>query len=324
MPYNLFCKVGDLMITNFEHIIDLLRIKKDLITRLESLLYDGTVEIKENKSGKYLYIRKRIGNRVTSKYIDKYSDILYASMIKITKEAQGIHKRIKSIDNELIKLGYTDEDLSDKVINNVTFAKKNMKANIHYLAMLEGLKTSFQQTANIVDNGIVNGILAEDVQQILNLKFAWEFILDKTLLKAKSDYNVLFYIVKKINEGFFDEYGRIRGVPARIIGSSYKPPIPNEIKIKEDIDRILKLDLEPIDIAIELFLYVMKGYFFVDGNKRTAFLYANHYLLVNGEGLIVVPYSAFVDFKKLMYDYYEDVDTVSIKKFIKEQCWQKK
>ena len=57
------------MITNFEHIIDLLRIKKDLITRLESLLYDGTVEIKENKSGKYLYIRKRIGNRVTSKYM---------------------------------------------------------------------------------------------------------------------------------------------------------------------------------------------------------------------------------------------------------------
>ena len=67
----------------------------------------------------------------------------------------------------------------------------------------------------------------------------------------------------------------------------------------------------------------MKGYFFVDGNKRTAFLYTNHYLLVNGEGLIVIPYSAFVDFKKLMYDYYEDVDTVSIKKFIKEQCWQK-
>lgn len=311
------------MDSNFEIIKELLRKKTDYLSRLSLLPYNGTVEIKENKSGKYLYIRKRQKNTITSTYIDKYSDLLYESMVKVTKESKELNRLIRIIDKELINLGYSNEPLSEHIIENVRFAKSNMKANIHYLAMLEGIKLSFQQTANIVDNGIINGILAGDVQQILNLKFAWEFILDKTILNTKSDYNVLLYIVKKINEGFFDEYGRVRGVPTRIVGSSYIPPIPNEEKIKEDIDNILNLDLEPIDVAIELFLYVMKGYFFVDGNKRTAFIYVNHYLIVNGVGLIVVPYSSFTEFKKLMFDYYEDIDVVSIKNFIKEKCWQR-
>ena len=311
------------MNTNFELIQELLRKKSDYITRLGLLHYDGTVEIKENKSGKYLYIRKRQKDKITSTYIDKYSDMLYESMIRITKEAKELNKLIRSVERELKTLGYSDEPLSKQILENVKFANNNMKTNIHYLAMLEGIKLSFQQTSNIVDNGIVNGILAKDVQQILNLKFAWEFILDKTILTAKSDYNILLYIVKKINEGFFDEYGRVRGVPTRIVGSNYIPPIPNEEKIKKDIDNILHLDLEPIDIAIELFLYVMKGYFFIDGNKRTAFIYVNHYLIVNGTGLIVVPYSSFTEFKKLMYDYYEDKDINSIKNFIKDKCWQR-
>ena len=311
------------MNTNFELIQELLRKKSDYITILGLLHYDGTVEIKENKSGKYLYIRKRQKDKITSTYIDKYSDMLYESMIRITKEAKELNKLIRSVERELKTLGYSDEPLSKQILENVKFANNNMKTNIHYLAMLEGIKLSFQQTSNIVDNGIVNGILAKDVQQILNLKFAWEFILDKTILTAKSDYNILLYIVKKINEGFFDEYGRVRGVPTRIVGSNYIPPIPNEEKIKKDIDNILHLDLEPIDIAIELFLYVMKGYFFIDGNKRTAFIYVNHYLIVNGTGLIVVPYSSFTEFKKLMYDYYEDKDINSIKNFIKDKCWQR-
>ena len=57
-----------------------------------------------------------------------------------------------------------------------------MKSNIYDQAILEGVATSFPQTEDIIDNGIVNGMTASDVQKILNLKHAWEFILDRDVI----------------------------------------------------------------------------------------------------------------------------------------------
>ena len=50
----------------FPEIQELLQQRADLTARLNLLAYDGTPEIKENKSGRYLYVRKRVGSRVTS------------------------------------------------------------------------------------------------------------------------------------------------------------------------------------------------------------------------------------------------------------------
>lgn len=54
--------------SNFNIIQELLRKKADLQTRLNFIPYTGTPEIKENKSGKYLYMRKREFGRLTSQY----------------------------------------------------------------------------------------------------------------------------------------------------------------------------------------------------------------------------------------------------------------
>ena len=66
-----------------------------------------------------------------------------------------------------------------------------MKANIYDQAVLEGVATSFPQTEDIIDNRTVNGMTANDIQKILNLKHAWEFILDNDVIQAKSDYYLL-------------------------------------------------------------------------------------------------------------------------------------
>ncbi|MBQ6862674.1 MAG: cell filamentation protein Fic, partial [Clostridia bacterium] len=62
---------------NYPQIQELLQQRADLLARLQLLPYDGTPEIKENQSGKYLYIRKRVGSRLTSTYVDVYSEELY-------------------------------------------------------------------------------------------------------------------------------------------------------------------------------------------------------------------------------------------------------
>ena len=43
-----------------------------------------------------------------------------------------------------------------------------MKSNIYDQAILEGVVTSYPQTENIIDNGTVNGMTANDIQNILN------------------------------------------------------------------------------------------------------------------------------------------------------------
>ena len=157
----------------------------------------------------------------------------------------------KTMEYRLICRGsYSDREISVKVQQNLDFARANMKSNIYDQAILEGVATSFPQTEDIIDNGIVNGMTATDVQKILNLKHAWEFVLDRDVIAYPTDYSILCYIAKLVNEGFFQDGGRIRGVPVKIGGSSYVPPLPIETIVKEQLSEILQRDMPSDEKAI--------------------------------------------------------------------------
>ena len=313
---------GDPGMNEFDEIQKLLQDKADCQARINLIPYDGTPEVKENASGKYLYIRKRIGSRLTSTYVDVYSEELYQLLVRNARELRELKKKIRLIDKQLAGLGYVSSELNPRVIQNLDFARANMKANIYDQAVLEGVATSFPQTEDIIDNGTVNGMTAEDIQKILNLKHAWEFILDSDVVQAKSDYYLLCHIAKLVNEGFFTDGGRIRGVPLAIGGSSYKPPIPVESAVKERIDEILTSGQDSIDIAVELCMYSMKTQIFIDGNKRAAVIFANHYLIAHGQGFLVIPEEHVPEFKKKLVAFYEGEDIHIIGEFLKKNCWK--
>ena len=306
----------------FDEIQTLLRERADLNARLSLIPYEGTPEIKDVKEQKYLYTRKRVGSRVTSTYVGAYSDELYQLLLRNTREARELKKQIRKLDKRLAELGYQEGELAPRVTQNLDYARANMKANIYDQAVLEGVATSFPQTEEIIENGKVNGMTASDVQKILNLKHAWEFILDQDVIQAKSDYYVLCHIVRLVNEGFFADGGRIRGVPVTIGGSSYFPPLPIESVVKEHIENILQADIDDIDKSIRLCLYTMKTQVFIDGNKRAAIIYANHYLIAHGQGFLVIPEAHVSEFKKLLVAYYEGGDPERITDFLKVNCWK--
>lgn len=307
---------------SYTDIQELLHSRADLYARLNLLPYDGTPEVKEN-GGKYLYMRKRVGSRVTSTYVDVYSDELYQILLRTSREAKELRKQIRRVEKALAALGYNESELSAEVMLNLDFARMNMKLFIYEQAVLEGVATSFPQTEDIIENGQVNGMKASDVQKILNLKHAWEFILDKDVLSYGSDYSILSHIARLVNEGFFTNGGRIRGVPVAIGGSSYIPPLPIETVVMENITAITELSGDPIDIAIELCLYCMKTQIFNDGNKRASVIFANHYLISKAGGLLVIPEKDVPAFKKLLVAYYEDRDGGEIKAFMKNNCHRK-
>ena len=298
----------------------LLQERADYMARLNLIPYDGSPEIKENSSGKYLYIRKRVNGKLTSTYVDKYSEELYQLLLRNVKEARELKKQIRRIDKELAINGYVEGELSQDVIINLDFARANMKSNIYDQAVLEGVATTFPQTEEILENGTVSGMTADDVQKKLNLKHAWEFILDKDVIQAESNYYLLCHIAKLVNEGFFYDGGRIRGVPVTIGGTKYVPPIPQELQVKECIDKIINSNKEKIDIAIELCMYCMRTQIFIDGNKRASVIFANHYMIAHGLGLIVIPEAQVPEFKKKLVKYYEKSDIKEINKFLKDKC----
>ena len=277
------------MNNNYPQIQELLQRRADFQARLNLLPYDGNPEIKDRDGKQYLYIRKRVGSRLTSTYVDVYSDELYQLLLRNARDAREFRKNIRRLDKELAALGYSDTELSARVQLNLDFARANMKSNIYDQAILEGVATTFPQTEDIIENGKVSGMTASDVQKILNLKHAWEFILDKDVISYPTDYSILCHIAKLVNEGFYHDGGRIRGVPVTIGGTKYVPPMPIESIVKESIESILQESAPAEEKAIKLCLYCMKTQVFNDGNKRASVIFANHYLISQGGGMVIIP-----------------------------------
>lgn len=307
---------------NYSEIQELLQQRADIQARLNLMPYDGNPEIKEANGAKYIYMRKRIAGKLTSTYVDIYSDELYQLLLRNAKERRELNKVLRKINKDLTSLGYEDKELSVRVLQNLDFARANMKSNIYDQAVLEGVATTFPQTGDIIENGKVSGMTATDVQKILNLKHAWEFILDRDVIQSESNYHMLCHIAKLVNEGFFYDGGRIRGIPVQIGGTNYTPPLPIESIVIERIDEIRKQNKEPIDIAIELCMYCMKTQIFKDGNKRASVIFANHYLIAQGMGFLVIPETEVTEFKKLLVEYYEGAALEIIGSFLKERCWK--
>lgn len=305
-----------------EMIQKLLSEKADLQAQINISAFDGSIEIKTVNNERYIYVRKREAGKYRSTYIDKYSEELYALAINQSQHIREVKKQLRKVEKELAKLGYEEGMLSPRVRLNIDFARANVKSLIYDQAVLEGVSTTFPQTETILENGEVNGVKASDVQKILNLKHAWEFIVDPDVVSSPCNYYLLSHIARLVNEGFYDNGGSVRVVPVTIGGSTYVPDLPNEIDVKDRIQEIIQSEMDGIDIAIELTLYCMKTQIFIDGNKRASIIFANHFMIQHGLGLLVVPESIVSEFKILLVSYYEGRSEAAIKNFLKEKCWR--
>lgn len=302
-------------------IAKLLEEKNIIEARLEKLIY-GSVEIREQNGKKLIYVHYRDQGRQYSKYVGEYSKELYELIIENNNTARAYKKRLREIKKELGKDNYIDEGIDDDVATNIDLARRNLVDSIYKQAMLEGVATTYSDTETLVNGGKVNNMTAEDVQKVVNLKHAWEFILSPGVIQYPSNYAIVSQINAIVEEGLSFNAGRIRNVPVTIGGSSYIPPLPFENQVREDIRNINESDNSPLDKAIEALLYVKKKQLFLDGNKRTAVIFANHILIKNAAGLIVIPAEKVDDYKKLLIHYYETDEKTEIINFLKEECYR--
>lgn len=303
-------------------ILELINQKQFEEVELNKLIY-GSIEIREKDNSRYIYTHTKEDGLQLTKYIGEYSDDLYNLILKNNIKAKEIKKAIRSIEKKLKELNYIDEQLPIEVAKNIDFAKKNLADTIYKQAILEGVATTLSDTESIIEGGKVNNMSSEDIMKVINLKHAWEFILNKNVIMSKSDYNVLCTINKLVEEGFYYSTGVLRTTPVKIGGTNWTPEIPIESKIKEELNDILETPQDEIEKAIQLLLYTVKKQMFLDGNKRTSVIYANHYLIGKAKGMIVIPVEKIAQYKTLLIKYYETNDETEIKKFLMEECYIK-
>jgi len=299
-------------------ITELLHEKEILISRLNKMVY-GSVEIRNSNEKKYIYVHYRLDGKRQTKYVGEYSEELHSLILENNNLAKQYKKRVRAINKELGALEFESFELTDDVKLNLDFARRNMVDLIYKQSILEGIVTTYSDTETIVNGGIVKDMTAKDISKVVNLKRAWEFIMSEGVITYPTNYAILCQINAIVEDGFSYSAGKIRSIPVSIGGSTYMPPIPLEIKVKDEINRIINSSDDVIETTIKILLYVMKTQIFLDGNKRTAVIFANHYLISRGKGLIVIPVELVSEYKKMLIDYYEDKNE-NIKGFLREKC----
>lgn len=301
-------------------IASLIHEQEVLKERINKLVY-GSVEIRESGEKKYLYVHFREEGISRTRYVGEYTLEAHNLILENNKLVAEYKKRLKKIKKELGTMQYQEKLLSDEVKLNVDLARRNLVDSIYKQAMLEGVATTYSDTETIVNGGRVSDMTSSDILKVVNLKRAWEFIMGEGVLSMPTNFAILCQVNGIVQEGFSYFAGKLRSVPVSIGGSTYIPPLPYEAQVRQDLASLLDKE-ESYEVAIELLLYVMKKQLFIDGNKRTAVIFANHYLISRGMGLIVIPAELVSEYKKLLIAYYENNDD-TIKEFLKEKCLTK-
>jgi len=212
--------------------------------------------------------------------------------------------------------------LADKynltVKENTFLVKKNLVALIQSNSKFEGISTTLPQTKTIVEGMGVSGVIIEAIGVIVNLKRGWEYVINST---DKFDNN----LVKKIN-GIVARDDDIDSVAIRtgniqISGVDYEPKIPTEEELISDINMYTHNESQSkTQNIIELMYKMMRKQYFWDGNKRTAILFANYYMIRNGLGVLNINEQQMEEFNELLSAYYNSNDMTVILRWTYDNC----
>lgn len=202
------------------------------------------------------------------------------------------------------------------LINNksVELAKRLIVDSIWKEANIEGIGVTFPETQEIFEGRNISHLSIDEIVKINNLKHAWNFILT-SLNRNVLHLSFINDINYEIGKNSFSNCGKIRQANVSISGTDYKPTIPNEYIIEDNIVNLV-YTFSREELAIELGCYIMRQQFYIDGNKRTAQLWMNAFLIKNNYGILSISVDKKLEFTKLLIKYYETNDNTELKDFL--------
>ena len=127
-----------------------------------------------------------------------------------------------------------------------------------------------------------------------------------------------------VGSNIVEQPGELRKYDVSMGGTKWKPELPTAEKMNSLIEEYQNsLSTNATDTILTFMCKLMKMQAFNDGNKRTSVIFANHYLISKGKGLIVIPDNLVSEYKNLLINYYEsDIDD-EIMNFLMNKCYRK-
>lgn len=207
---------------------------------------------------------------------------------------------------------------------NLMLAKKYMVESVFRAANVEGIGVTFPETQAICDGMSVGGYKIEEVEAVVDLKHAWQWCFTNHQAQISLDtlqtINRIAGKMTVINAGSLRDQCDAPVYVTLRYGERYAPPLSQVDAISQDLVSLLASE-DALDNALELFCYVAKGQFFNDGNKRTATVVTNLYMIQNGLGIFSIPPEKKLEFYNFLTDFYgDDVCKEDLKDFLHRYC----
>ncbi|MBQ8881065.1 MAG: Fic family protein [Oscillospiraceae bacterium] len=199
-------------------------------------------------------------------------------------------------------------------------AKKKWDENVYCGMRMENRAVTFPQTKTILQGVNVPSVQLNDIQAILNMRDAWQFLLGSLDQPVTLDY--LCKINDYIARGEALEWGKLRTGSVMISGTDYLPTVPSAEAVAAELAEILTADTSATAKALESFVWGARGQFFWDGNKRTSMTLANKILIAAGAGFLTITDHHMEQFNTLLVEYYNSGNSEALKDFLYENAIQ--
>ena len=274
-------------------------------------------EIKEKNEKKYYYRVRSIRKK------DKVSkERIY---LGVNLKKNELSEEETKADKELL---YLDNLLSPHEINELSKIKENYKKQpkegfenryevftsdfTYNSTAIEGNTLTLQETAQLLFEGITPRKSIREINEALNHKKAFDFILSYKEDITKEFICELHKIVVKdtLKKELETQIGCLRNIQVYIRGTEWLPPKPENVP--KEIKSLLfwysknKEKLHPLIVSAYFHVGFETIHPFVDGNGRTGRLLMNFILHKNNFPMINIPNS-------IKYRYYEALEYAQVK-----------
>lgn len=207
-----------------------------------------------------------------------------------------------------------------------TYVSQNRLDLVRGTVVFEDCVFSRSQTEKILSNEVVPNLDYKLVCGVRNVNRAWSGVC------SPKEYGVstleeLHAIVSEdvIRVPWLEGTFRDETVGVRISSSSYSPPLTTRAEAYKEFEKELSYVLYElkgyqsieykVKVCLSLFVFLMKRQYFIDANKRTAYLFVNSLLRDFGVGkiLLLPNLKNYENFNKLLKKHYEGGQTDKLK-----------
>lgn len=207
-----------------------------------------------------------------------------------------------------------------------TYVSQNRLDLVRRTMVFEDCVFSKSQTREILSNSIIPSLDSKLVLGVRNINRAWNWVCSPKEYGINS-FEELHGIVSEdvIRVPWLEGTFRDETMSVSISSSTYKPPLATHIDAWNEFDKKLSFVIselksyQTIDskvrVCLNFFIFLMKRQYFIDANKRTAYLFVNSLLrdFNTGKILLLPDLKNYETFNALLKKYYEGSHQDSIK-----------